>query len=73
MCFGKTDLVFLLLFLQFLQSEANLFFNFVRLFKFILGLDTHIFEIIHHFNLLLKGSHLDLDFDGLFLELCVCQ
>lgn len=73
MSLRQTDLVLLFLLLQFLQTKADLLLDLMRLFEFLFSFHAHVLEVVHHFDLLLKSSHLDLDLDGLFLELCVSK
>lgn len=65
--------MFFFLFLQFLQTKADFLLNFMRLFEFLFSFQAHILEVVHHFDLLFKSSHLDFDFNGLFLELGVSE
>jgi hypothetical protein len=73
MSFGQADLVLFLLLLQLLQTKGDLLLDFVGLLEFLFGFHAHILEVVHHFDFLLKSGHLDLDFDGFFLELRVSK
>jgi hypothetical protein len=56
-----------------MQSKPDFLLDLVRLLEFFLSLHSHILKVVHHFDLLLESGHLDLDFDGLFLELGISQ
>ncbi len=45
----------------------------MRLLELFFSLYSHILEVVHHLDLLLESGHLNLDFDGLFLELGISQ
>jgi hypothetical protein len=70
---SQTNFVLLLFLLQLVQSQCNLLLDLLRFLEFVLGFNSHIFEVVHHLYLLLECGHLDLDLNGLLLELSVSQ